>query len=273
MKAGLVGKIFIVFGTIYIVYALNMSVAIPGSGVVNLQMISDRQNSLIIAGLLFISGIILFSVGKMKQTEDEDKIDKLKGAEKREKSKQLFNSIKDRSKKLSSPAGNKFILKLINIFTSMSGSGKIIIGMACLAVLSGFMDWFSWRGDYDEIMYRIKIANGLEGWDLPGAGIRLVNIISYLFWIYPILMILKNKPINRRLGLTCSILIFSIAIVSAVEFCIRIDADAGGQFFPVHGFWIFLASSLGLIIGVVKYVPRNPNYRKEFLADDDFNSN
>jgi len=72
MKIGTIGLALIALGVIILIYALNMPVSRPYSDIVNFQMISDRQNMLLLGGLFFISGIILFAVSKLKQTASED---------------------------------------------------------------------------------------------------------------------------------------------------------------------------------------------------------
>ena len=70
MKLQTIGKLLITLGVLVMLYAqLVMSIAFPGANVVNLQLISERQNTLILGGLFFLGGIMLFAVSKMKQTE------------------------------------------------------------------------------------------------------------------------------------------------------------------------------------------------------------
>ena len=97
MKTGTIGKLFIAFGIFGLLYALNMSIAVTGSDVVNLQMLSDRQNILIVSGMLFISGIILFAVAKLKQTNEENTLERLHQTQSKEKTKHLFNKAVENS--------------------------------------------------------------------------------------------------------------------------------------------------------------------------------
>ena len=65
-------KALIVVGALIMLYAeLIMPISLPGADVVNIHLISERQNKLVLGGLLFIAGILLFAVFKLKQTKDE----------------------------------------------------------------------------------------------------------------------------------------------------------------------------------------------------------
>ena len=71
MKLQSVGKLLIGIGIVVIIYALIMPVSVGSSGLVNIHLLNERQNTLIIGGLLFIAGIILFATFKIKETKEE----------------------------------------------------------------------------------------------------------------------------------------------------------------------------------------------------------
>ena len=71
MKLQTVAKLLIAFGVAVVIYALNMPVSIGYSNVVNIHLMNERQNTLIIGGLMFIAGIILFATFKAKQTTED----------------------------------------------------------------------------------------------------------------------------------------------------------------------------------------------------------
>jgi hypothetical protein len=72
MKVETMGRALIVIGAVVMLYAqLAMPTALPGADFVNIHLISERQNTLILGGLLFFAGIVLFAVFKMKQTKEE----------------------------------------------------------------------------------------------------------------------------------------------------------------------------------------------------------
>jgi hypothetical protein len=78
MKVETIGKYLIAAGAVVGLYAQNMSVSVGNSGIANIHLISERQNTLLFGGILFLAGIILFAVFKLKQTKEEGDIaDKL----------------------------------------------------------------------------------------------------------------------------------------------------------------------------------------------------
>ena len=92
MNNGIIGKVLIALGVMVLLYAMNMPIAVRGSDIVNIHLISERQNTLILGGLAFIGGIILFAVAKLKQTGDEEAFERLRQIENREKAKQLLDA-------------------------------------------------------------------------------------------------------------------------------------------------------------------------------------
>lgn len=238
MKIGTIGKTLIAFGVIFLLYALNMSVSMPESDVVNLHMISERQNMFMIGGLLFIGGIILFAVTKLKQTDEEDVI---------ERSQQVENE--EKIKRAKSQLGLKFIA--LWRWSNINIGGKIIIATACIAVFTLLMDWFFWQDDFAYILKRMG-REKTEGESL--LGLSKVYILVFLPWIYPVLVVIRNKSINRMGSLICSISFLILTISFAIRLCTRID-DGGGQFVPTYGFWLFTLSSVGLMVGIIKYIP------------------
>ena len=71
MKLSNIAKLLIIFGIVVIIFALNMSVSLPRATLVNVHLLNTQQNILILGGLLFISGIILFATFKIKQSKEE----------------------------------------------------------------------------------------------------------------------------------------------------------------------------------------------------------
>jgi len=70
MKLKTIGMAFIAIGVLVALYAWNMPVS-HGSAVVNIHLLNERQNTLMLGGILFIAGIILFSTFKIKQTDKD----------------------------------------------------------------------------------------------------------------------------------------------------------------------------------------------------------
>jgi len=78
MKIGTTAKILIVFGFVLMFIAIKMSVSLPDSNIVNFGLMSERQNKLIVGGVFFIGGIILYALFKNKESNDEAVKNKIK---------------------------------------------------------------------------------------------------------------------------------------------------------------------------------------------------
>lgn len=82
MKIETMSRALIVIGALVMLYARKaMPIALSGADVVNIHLMSERQNTLMLGGLMFFTGIVLFAVFKMKQTKED--------AEKEEKQQQV----------------------------------------------------------------------------------------------------------------------------------------------------------------------------------------
>lgn len=68
MSIKIIAGALIAVGVSAIAYAMNMSISV-GHNVVNLQMLADRQNTLFLAGIILVSGIILLSVERLRQAK------------------------------------------------------------------------------------------------------------------------------------------------------------------------------------------------------------
>ncbi len=115
--------------------------------------------------------------------------------------------------------------------------GRCIFVAACAAMVSMFMDWVS-----------VGFASQ--------SGLTQGAFLFLALWVYPVLMLLKNKPMSRVWGLICSIasFVFTAAYISSKSielFGKTINAAATGA-------WLFLLVSILLIVGVVKYSPTKP---------------
>lgn len=72
MKIETMSRALIVIGALVMLYARKaMPIALSGADVVNIQLMSERQNTLMLGGLIFFAGIVLFAVFKMKQTKED----------------------------------------------------------------------------------------------------------------------------------------------------------------------------------------------------------
>jgi hypothetical protein len=84
-------------------------------------------------------------------------------------------------------------------------------------------------------------------------GLTQGAILFLGLWVYPFLMLFKNKSIERVWGLVCSI----GSVIGAIAYI----ADKSGTFmgrsvsFAGTGAWVFLIASGALIYGVLQYRP------------------
>jgi len=110
--------------------------------------------------------------------------------------------------------------------------GKIIFVAACVATVSMFMKWVD-----------IGIASQ--------SGLSQGAFLFLGLWVYPVLMLFKNKGIHRVWGLACSIasVVFTLSYIASksIEIFDRtVNAAANGAY-------LFLFASIALIVGIVKY--------------------
>lgn len=119
-------------------------------------------------------------------------------------------------------------------WNNWSIGGKVIFVAVCVATASLLMKW---------VDVGIVSQSGLS----QGAFLFLG------LWVYPVLMIFKNKAIHRVWGLACAIasVVFTLGYVSSKSiemFGHTVNAAANGAY-------LFLFASIALIVGVVKYKP------------------
>ena len=110
--------------------------------------------------------------------------------------------------------------------------GKVIFVAACVSIVSMFMNWVD-----------IGIASQ--------SGLTQGAFLLLGLWVYPGLMLFKNRPIKRGWGLSCSILsvVFTIIYINSKSIALfGKTVNAAGS-----GAWLFLLASIALIVGVVRY--------------------
>lgn len=66
MKIQNYGKIIALIGVAMVLFSQFMPISIDGSGVINFHLMSKQQNMLLFGGLVFVAGIILYAVSKIK---------------------------------------------------------------------------------------------------------------------------------------------------------------------------------------------------------------
>ena len=110
--------------------------------------------------------------------------------------------------------------------------GKAIFVAGCVAIVSMLMPW---------------VDVGLA----QQTGLQQGAYIFLSFWIYPILMLLKNGPINLIGGITCSIVSTICALGYLQSKSIQILGKSINA--AAIGAYLFFFASMVLIAGVVKY--------------------
>jgi len=120
-------------------------------------------------------------------------------------------------------------------------------------------DWKNWGLGVKMIFVAACVASAsmLMTWvDIGIASQSGLSQGAFLFlglWVYPVLMLFKNKGIHRIWGLVCSIcsVVFTLGYISSKSielFGETINAAATGAY-------LFLLASIALVFGVVKYAP------------------
>ena len=113
-----------------------------------------------------------------------------------------------------------------------STGGRIIFVATSVAALSMFMNWV-------DIGITSRIGLSQEAFLLLG------------FWIYPIVMLFSNKPINLAWGLLCATLSFIVTSIYMVNKTIELLGETINT--TAVGAWVFLCASIALGVGVVKH--------------------
>lgn len=242
MKIGTLGKTLILLSVMILLYALNMAVAMPGSDIVNIHLISERQNMIIIGSMFFIGGIILFSVGKLKQTDDEnakEKYQKIKNTEKEQELENMHShSMRSETTILSSIVSlwRRFFVGPDDGVKSISV--RLAIGV-CVGVIATLAVHYFSRKIVDWTIADTTNANNL-------LKIRLVSWSENLSMLAFVLLALRAGPILNALkhvflvGLT--IILIAVAHYIAVK-------GGSSLSLSIYGSIAFLA--VGVIIIVV----------------------
>lgn len=218
MKIGTLGKTLILLGVIILLYALNMAVAMPGSDIVNIHLISERQNMIVIGGMLFIGGIILFSVERLKQTEDENAKEKSRQIENTEKERQKFENLLGHSMQNAPEIPSSIVSLWRRFFIGPDDGGKAIsIRLAagvCVGVIATLAVHYLAREIVDWSIVNTTNANNL-------LKVRLIDWSEKLSMLAFVLIALRTGPMLNALkhvflvGLT--IMLIAVAHYIAVN--------------------------------------------------------
>jgi len=110
---------------------------------------------------------------------------------------------------------------------------KIILGSASIALLSLFLPWAAMLGF------------SASGWGAEG-------YMFLLLFFYPVIGVFNVKGLNKTAGIICGMfaLVCTIAFIADKHF--EIDGVSGNA--SASGVYLFALSTIGLIVGAVKYV-------------------
>jgi len=209
MKLETVGKVMIAFGVILLLYAFSMPVTVGDSGIVNIHLISQRQNTLLLGGLAFLSGIIIFAVFKLKQTKEESDQEEQRRKERAEQAKELLNSAT-----LGASAASKSILSKLDS-GPMSTVARIVSCIACGAVagynLAFVLLWL--LATFTDFRF------GLTG-ALIVMGLTILAMAIYAF---------RNRPTLRVIGHLVIAAVLAVVINLMVNGIFSTKEDCNGD--------------------------------------------
>ena len=123
--------------------------------------------------------------------------------------------------------------------------GRIIFVSVCIAALSMLMNWVD-----------VGFASS--------SGLSQGTFLFLGFWVYPVLMLFKNKDIKRLWGLACPIAAAAFTLVYISSKTVELFGESRNA--AAGGAWLFLLTSIVLVVGVLKY---NPADEETTLAEDD----
>jgi hypothetical protein len=115
-----------------------------------------------------------------------------------------------------------------------NAGGKVVFVAACVATASMLFDWVS-----------IGIASA--------NGISQGTFLFLALFVYPVWMLLTNRPIHRTGGIACGAvgILFTFGYIASKQteiFDRSVNLASGGAY-------LFLLACIALIVGVIKYSP------------------
>ena len=117
---------------------------------------------------------------------------------------------------------------------------KIILGSALAAIISLFLPWISMLGF------------GVDGWHLRG-------YLLLLLFIYPVIGVFNTKGLHKVAGIICGAIALAVVIWYVECKSLGDGGVVGGddgvplKSILAFGLYLFVASTIGLIVGAVKY--------------------
>lgn len=186
-------KLLIALGVLIVLIAFNMDVSIEGAEVVNINMVSERQNLLIVGCIVFIAGIILIAASSSNKISASNLPDSTESVD-------SSHVIQHKSDVPNEPNTAFLKKKILAIWNYQDLGGKIIFLSGIMAVLSLGLSW-----QYIEL-------HGANGSSLMVSKkyVGIANfIVMTLLWGYPIKAILEQSAIKTNILMVCAGLSFA----------------------------------------------------------------
>ncbi|WP_289137818.1 hypothetical protein [uncultured Brevibacillus sp.] len=117
-------------------------------------------------------------------------------------------------------------------FKRLDGGSKIIFIATILAIVSLFFNW-------------------IDAGIVALSGFQQQGYLLLILFIYPFMQVIKLKPVNKVIGLVCSIL----SIISILIFIMSKTVEIFGTTINVAstGMYLYLVASILLLIGVIRH--------------------
>jgi hypothetical protein len=185
-----------------------MAVSLDDFEVVNINLLSERQNTLIFGGLLFLSGIVLYALFKIKQTKEEEVAAEINFKETRIKIILRLNNI--------FPSLNRIYSKFRSLFVTASEGPKKIFIKFLIGLSVGFL-----TGTHlSFLLYRLFRYNDYFDWNIS-VVFNLVDGVHYVGLIFIIILALTKGTIIHSFKLTLKVglpIIIVAWIVRIIQF-------------------------------------------------------
>jgi len=117
-------------------------------------------------------------------------------------------------------------------FKRLDGGSKIIFIATILAIVSLFFNW-------------------IDAGIVALSGFQQQGYLLLILFIYPFMQVIKLKPVNKVIGLVCSIL----SIISILIFIMSKTVEIFGTTINVAstGMYLYLVAGILLLIGVIRH--------------------
>ena len=198
-----------------------MDVSANDTNIVNLDLLSLRQNYLMVGGILFIAGIIL--------------VTKAQGIKSNEKELIIKEELSELKASKTAILSQYWQQKLLG--------EKVVLISIVVAICSLILDWSIIHVD------NIDYSHGSK------AGVKSI-ITLLVIWFYPIFMMIKNKPLPFYKDAVVS-LISLVWIIIEINNSISVNTTLNGTdvtgitFLIGSGMYVVAAASIMLLTGVI----------------------